>query len=46
MKTNTLNYTTTVVLSQEYELLTFILKKIIVTEQKYKITKKEILVIV
>ena len=46
MKTNTSDHTTTIVLSQKNELLTFILKRMIVTEQNYKIIEKEMLTIV
>ena len=46
MKTNILDYTTTVVLLQKNELLTSMLKKIIVIKQNYRITKKEMLTIV
>ena len=46
MKTDVSNYMTTIILSQKNESLTFMLKKMTVTEQNYEITEKEILTIV
>ena len=46
MKTNVLNYTIAVVLLQKNGLLVFMFKKMTITEQNYKITEKEMLIIV
>ena len=46
MKIDTSDHTTTVVLLQENELLTFMSKKMFVTKQNYEITEKKILTIV
>ena len=46
MKTDISNYTIVVILLQKNGLITFILKKMIVIEQNYKITKKKMLTII